>query len=221
MQEGFLELFSFLFFFFLTFEQVKPTRHFISYTMLVPGWTLLCFQNCLNSFTASQTCFIGLTSGDYRGHLSSVNSLTCLRPVWDDLNISSQKQPSVDGYTYVIMATTILSQVVKFKRHSVSAKGFRVAPPKYPTSFITPSPQAWRIGFWMDLYFDVVLQQILTLSFECHSRKWDSWDHQTFNALNYYVLFMFLIQSKKRNSILWLHRIRIIVAVQINENNSS
>ncbi len=71
------------------------TGHFIRYTLLVPGWTPFCLQNCLNSSwhrfnkmlekmrisrsTTSQRCSIGLRSGDCGGHLSKVNSLSCSR----------------------------------------------------------------------------------------------------------------------------------------------
>ncbi len=96
------------------------TGHFIRYTLLVPGWTSFCLQNCLNSSwhrfnkvlkhsseilvhidmiashssirfigctsmmwisrsTTSQSCSIGLRSGDCGGHLSKVNSLSCSR----------------------------------------------------------------------------------------------------------------------------------------------
>ncbi len=94
------------------------TSYFIRYTLLVPGWTHFCLQNCLNSLwhrfnkvletflndcchivmiashscsrfvgctsmmwisrsTTSQSCSIGLRSGDCGGHLSKVNSLSC------------------------------------------------------------------------------------------------------------------------------------------------
>lgn len=212
----------------------------------------------------------------------------------------------VDGYTYVIMATTILSQVVG------------VSPPKYPTSLHhRHKPENLDFGwiytlmlfynkFWpyhlnvkvenettkhfsglqLSILADPLLPQFPVLSWQwshllqsfaasrVHILYWvvatclggeiaveqvylikrpvsGVWfvmppvsaffwkcaavqkfsaillpmvkiiKKQPFNALNYYGLFKFLIQSKKRNSILWLHRIRIIVAVQINGNNSS
>ena len=84
-------------------HQYTLTGHFIS--LPVKGWTPLCLQNCLNSSidmtasgsccrsmmpisrsTTSQSCSVGLRSGDWRPLESRELIVMFKKPVWDDMS---------------------------------------------------------------------------------------------------------------------------------------
>ncbi len=111
--------------------------------------------------TTSQRCSIGLRSGDFGGHLSKVNSLSCSRnqsemiwALWRCiilLEVSSE-----DGCTVVIKgwtwSATILRKAVVFKRCSI---GTKCAKKISPTPLHPHQPEPLRQGR-MDPCFHVL-----------------------------------------------------------------
>ncbi len=92
--------------------------------------------------TTSQRCSIGLRSGDCRGHLSKVNSLSCSRNqsemIWAlwrciillEVAIRRLYTVVIKGWTW---SATILRSAVAFKRCSIGTKGPKVCPKISPT----------------------------------------------------------------------------------------